>query len=654
MRSAPAFRNLSLFALILAVGLSGCQSLGLTTPVPSTRLEVSTPVLPQTGEPHVIVSRQTSDGRSVVVDEVYSNGPGWVAIHIQENGQGGPAIGHARLNSGLNTNVVVELEPGRATETMYAMLHIDAGEVGTYEFPGADVPEAGDPQVVSPEFRVTLTQAGSDAPLVEVSDQAVVDGLVVIDRVVSAGSGWLVIYDDHGGRTGDAIGWTAVQAGENRDVQVQVDTGHMSPTLYAILHVDAGETGKPEFPNDEFPNEPDVRATFQGQDVLAIFTDTAQAAEEHSETQADAGSAAATPGAASAHGHGQVAVTPGSEPRLITADQDAHDGAVVIDEVFSVGPAWVVIYTEGKDGQPAERIGLTAVGDGISHDVEVKVDASRLTERLFAILHVDGGQIGTFEYPGDDQPVHIDIRMIQSVFASSLTAAAATTEQPDQTGLSVVIDDQPVRGGTIRVAEVVSDGPGWIGIHISNPDGTLSHSAIGAGHVDKGVNHDVIVRLTNPARATAKMFAMLHVDKGQLGVYEFPDPAIDVPVLVNGAELIDEFNITGGLAGQDVPINISSSGDTPYLVDGQGYSLYTLSLGECAGDCLKEWLPLLVTGKLVAGDGVVEQKLGIAALGDGSRQVTYGNLPLFYYIGDSRPGDTNGHGLDGQWFLGRP
>ena len=43
-----------------------------------------------------------------------------------------------------------------ATETLYAMLHTDAGEIGTWEFPGGpDAPvEVGD-AVITPPFNVT-------------------------------------------------------------------------------------------------------------------------------------------------------------------------------------------------------------------------------------------------------------------------------------------------------------------------------------------------------------------------------------------------------------------------------------------------------------------------------------------------------------------
>ena len=40
----------------------------------------------------------------------------------------------------MNSNVVVEIDAEAATPILHAMLHVDEGEVGTYEFPGPDVP----------------------------------------------------------------------------------------------------------------------------------------------------------------------------------------------------------------------------------------------------------------------------------------------------------------------------------------------------------------------------------------------------------------------------------------------------------------------------------------------------------------------------------
>jgi predicted lipoprotein with Yx(FWY)xxD motif len=46
--------------------------------------------------------------------------------------------------------------------------------------------------------------------------------------------------------------------------------------------------------------------------------------------------------------------------------------------------------------------------------------------------------------------------------------------------------------------------------------------------------------------------------------------------------------------------------------------------------------------------------LGTSIRGDGAGQVTYHGHPLYYYAGDSRPGDATGQGLDAfgaKWYV---
>jgi len=36
---------------------------------------------------------------------------------------------------------------------------------------------------------------------------------------------------------------------------------------------------------------------------------------------------------------------------------------------------------------------------------------------------------------------------------------------------------------------------------------------------------------------------------------------------------------------------------------------------------------------------------------EGSKQTTYKQMPLYYYINDTKRGDTNGHGVNNAWFV---
>ena len=95
------------------------------------------------------------------------------------------------------------------------------------------------------------------------------------------------------------------------------------------------------------------------------------------------------------------------------------------------------------------------------------------------------------------------------------------------------------------------------------------------------------------------------------------------------------------------------------LADAEGRTLYMFTNDErntsnCIGPCIQNWPPLLVEGGLTAGQGVSSGLLGTLTRLDGSIQVTYNGHPLYRYAGDVNPGDTNGQGLLGRWFVVPP
>lgn len=94
------------------------------------------------------------------------------------------------------------------------------------------------------------------------------------------------------------------------------------------------------------------------------------------------------------------------------------------------------------------------------------------------------------------------------------------------------------------------------------------------------------------------------------------------------------------------------------LVDGRGETLYVFSLdapgkSKCAGPCTQAWEPMRSPGgKPRPGPGVNGSSVGTIQRPDGSDQVTFNGRPVYYYSGDSSPGQSNGHGrsaFGGQW-----
>jgi predicted lipoprotein with Yx(FWY)xxD motif len=95
------------------------------------------------------------------------------------------------------------------------------------------------------------------------------------------------------------------------------------------------------------------------------------------------------------------------------------------------------------------------------------------------------------------------------------------------------------------------------------------------------------------------------------------------------------------------------------LTDAEGRTLYMFlpdkgTKSVCYGDCAEAWPAITVEDTPVAGDGLQPSLLDTSSRKDGSLQVTYGGLPLYYFAFDENVGDTNGQGSDDVWWVVSP
>jgi predicted lipoprotein with Yx(FWY)xxD motif len=113
-------------------------------------------------------------------------------------------------------------------------------------------------------------------------------------------------------------------------------------------------------------------------------------------------------------------------------------------------------------------------------------------------------------------------------------------------------------------------------------------------------------------------------------------------------------------AAPTLTVHSSSFGNV--LFDGRGFVLYAFTRdprgrSACSGACAKAWPPYLVRGGVHAGAGVKQSLLGTIRRANGSRQVTYGGRPLYYYVGDKKPRQIlcqNVSEFGGLWLIVRP
>jgi predicted lipoprotein with Yx(FWY)xxD motif len=108
--------------------------------------------------------------------------------------------------------------------------------------------------------------------------------------------------------------------------------------------------------------------------------------------------------------------------------------------------------------------------------------------------------------------------------------------------------------------------------------------------------------------------------------------------------------LAAGSGGRAVTASARRPGLGRILVDGRGRTLYLFEKdrrgrSSCSGACAMFWPPLLTHGKPTAVRGAKASLLGTTRRRDGREQVTYAGHPLYRFIEDTRPGQTNGAGL---------
>lgn len=125
-----------------------------------------------------------------------------------------------------------------------------------------------------------------------------------------------------------------------------------------------------------------------------------------------------------------------------------------------------------------------------------------------------------------------------------------------------------------------------------------------------------------------------------------PAPAESTPADDSGSS-------DGGAA--DLTVADSSLGEI--VVDAEGMTVYMFDndtqgsgTSTCEGQCLVNWPPVPPAGDEPVASGV-EGELGTITATDGSTQITLNGWPLYYFKGDSAPGDVNGQAVQDIWWV---
>lgn len=92
-----------------------------------------------------------------------------------------------------------------------------------------------------------------------------------------------------------------------------------------------------------------------------------------------------------------------------------------------------------------------------------------------------------------------------------------------------------------------------------------------------------------------------------------------------------------------------------YAVGPNSMTLYkfdkdTKGVSNCTGSCAGIWPPYTTS----AAPTTMPANVTLITRSDGSMQFAYKGMPLYYYSGDTKVGDTNGDGFNGIWHLVTP
>ncbi len=304
--------------------------------------------------PTLIISDQTVDESGLItLDTVSLPFDGWVAIYNDADGAPGEQLAFVFAPAGDNRFVNLTLPWREATPRLHARVHRDSDQPERFDYP------AGDPIV---QVRGQPLQAGFRAsfpPDILVLNQPVVDGQIVVERVISEGPGWVAVsFQNEDGSLGNIIGFAPLADGINEQVSIPLLPELATPQVYLQLHRDTGDVGEFGFPGS------DPVVLYQGRQRL--FT---------------------------------LDIEPG--PYLITRDQapEVADGSatVVIPYVVTDIPVWVVLRTDAE-GEPGAVLGSVYGVAGINRNLTITFDPAVASSRVHVVLHFDSGEPGVFEF----------------------------------------------------------------------------------------------------------------------------------------------------------------------------------------------------------------------------------------------------------------
>jgi len=215
---------------------------------------------------------------------------------------------------------------------------------------------------------------------------------------------------------------------------------------------------------------------------------------------------------------------------ISSSDQPlSDDNEIEVEEVVSPTSGWLVVYSYDS-GVRGRIVGYAALTQGSNKAIKVSLEPLSGSRMVEAVLHDDKGVAGTFEFPGDDEPI----------MASGSEVRAEFTVTSQSVAPLLLISDQDVtEEGYVEVLMAVSPVDGWLSIQSSNRFGETI--VLGRIHMPAGEGNAIRIPI-EWRKANSELTAVLHRDSGQIGLFDYPEA--DPPVEVLGEVVAASFSVT--------------------------------------------------------------------------------------------------------------
>ena len=373
----------------------------LTVAVMALTLTGITTVQAASAASQIAIENQNVNSGVVVIDSVTAAQDGWVVIYKNPNLNSSDIVGHAWVHQGVNpgVKVIVNMPAIGNPSLLWAAFLADNEEPsvrqnwGSGGLPG-NAAQSGPTAVTA--FATTAspsstaqavtgtTSAKAITDRINIHNQDITSGLVLVDSITTNQDGWVVIYKNPNFSSSEIVGYAPVYRGTNSDVLVKIDGSKVTDqtTLWAQLHVDAGIQNVFEWGNTERLSDGtsiqvfnDYPVTQNNQYIRASFATTASLAVMPTASQK-------------------------STNQISVSNQSLNTGVIVINSVAAAQDGWVVIYKRSSSSA-GDIVGYAPVYQGTNYGVKVTIDTAKLANEppeLWAVLHVDQGIPNIFEW----------------------------------------------------------------------------------------------------------------------------------------------------------------------------------------------------------------------------------------------------------------